>query len=310
MNPCNRIVLVCRNEEKAAVAKKQVVNCMRHFDLDFDGQNIISIACDHASLENVRRFNEVLRDRLNETFSSNKWMNNGIDVLCLNAAVLVSSDAGPSFTKDGLEHTFQVNYLTPFLICNLVMDLMNPGSRIIFSTSGLHRRFADVDLSGLVDSVTGSVRKGFEMIDNSSFDYKVSYAHSKLCLVMLCSELAKRLQSRGIIVNCFSPGLMYGSGLFRHQLECYPSKNTCLNKDAISKEKPVGWGAGALVYMATANETGKRSAEYWSDPDSILGWDSVYGTNFIPEPVSQNLNQKSALSLWDLSMDLAGLPKF
>ena len=167
------------------------------------------------------------------------------------------------------------------------------------------------------------------MIDDcTDFHYKTSYSISKLCVVGLCAELAERLpQRKNISVNCFSPGLMTTSGLFRHQ----PFPNDCNNSativpqqqqqkqehptqaphdhhsvDILLKEKSVEWGAGALVYMMIGRETGVRNAEYWSDTHSTLGMESQYGEHFIPIDISNRVNASTRKELWKLSCQLVG----
>ena len=314
-DPIHRLILVCRNDDNAAYAKDQILPLLpKNKNADCYRKNIIPVACDQASLDSVRKFNTVLRKRLDETYNDDRChrqgecaSNNGIDVMCLNAAVLMARDSKAQFTADGLELTFQTNYLAPFLMANLTADLLNPGARVVLSTSGLHS-LTKLDMSGLVDPGTGRARRGFEMVDGSSFHYKESYAVSKLCIVMLCAELDRRLRHQSIVVNCFSPGLMTDSGLFRNQQKCGGTREVCQNKQALKNVKPVGWGAGALVFMATAEETGRRSGEYWSDPDSTLGWDSVYGKHFRASTVSDQIDPQTLKQLWTLSCDLAGIP--
>jgi protochlorophyllide reductase len=301
MNPLHRIILACRNQERADYAREQILPILP--ESDYYKENIIALACDHSSIESVQKFNELLRTRLDETYNTNKWIYNGIDVLCLNAAILVARDSDAQFTQDGIEVTFQTNYLATFQVANLTMDLLNPGARVILSTSGLHER-TELNLNGMIDSATGDARKGFEMVNGSPFHYKRSYAVSKLCVVALCAELERRLQKRGIVVNCFSPGLMTSSGLFRNQ-HCLGDSHS---KEILSKEKAVGWGAGALVFMATSDETGKKSGNYWRDAESVLGWDSVYGQHFCPIPITNQIDQETREKLWRLSSQLVGIP--
>lgn len=254
-------------------------------------------------MDSIRKFNELLRIRLDETYNPNKWVYNGIDVLCLNAAILRAKDSEVQFTQDGLEETFQTNYLATFQLARLTKDLLNPGARVILSTSGLHQRTV-LNLNGMVDEATGKANKGFEMVDGSHFHYKRSYAVSKLCTVALCAELERRFRNEhGVSVNCFSPGLMTSTGLFRNQSPSDESHSP----DVLSKEKPVEWGAGALVFMALADETGKRSGDYWRDAESVLGWDSVYGQHFCPINITNQIDPETRNQLWRLSCELVGM---
>jgi NAD(P)-dependent dehydrogenase (short-subunit alcohol dehydrogenase family) len=342
-NPLHRIIVACRTQAKADATRQSLLHLLPPTDETNRSikyhENIIALECDHASFASIREFDERLRIKLNETYTPNKWIYNGIDVLCCNAAILVPKDSLPQYTDDGYEVTFQTNYLSPFLLVQSVMDLMNPGGRIVFTTSGLYDRVNIQNLNGIIadpDTTTTTtnnhenhhsmVRKHFPMIDDcTEFHYKTSYSISKLCVVGLCAELAERIpQRRHISVNCFSPGLMTTSGLFRHQ----PFPNDCNNSapteqqqqpkqsqpphdhhsvDILQKEKSVEWGAGALVYMIIGQDTGKRNAEYWSDAHSTLGIQSQYGVHFTPIDITNRVNAATRKDLWKLSCQLVGI---
>ena len=316
-NPLHRIIVACRTQAKADSARQSLLHLLPD---ESNHENIIALACDHSSFQSIRAFDELLRIRLNETYTPNKWIYNGIDVLCCNAAILVPQDSLPQYTDDGYELTLQTNFLSPFLLVQSLLDLMNPGGRIVFTTSGLYDRVQIHNLKGMLDpSDTNQIRKHFPMLENGAeFHYKTSYSISKLCLVGLCAELAERIpKRRNISVNCFSPGLMTTSGLFRHQ--SFP--NDCNNNSTTSpppqrehhdanilqKEKTVEWGAGALVYMMIGQETGIRNAEYWSDTHSTLGLQSQYGVNFTPIDITNRIDASKRKELWKLSCQLVGL---
>lgn len=59
------------------------------------------------------------------------------------------------------------------------------------------------------------------MIDGNPFNADKAYKDSKLCNVLFTRELQRRLEAndstKGIIANCFNPGLIVGTGLFRDQ---------------------------------------------------------------------------------------------
>jgi len=106
-------------------------------------------------------------------------------------------------------------------------------------------------------------------------------------------------------VNCFSPGLIPASGLFRHNRN---SANTCVCVGTV-KPKTVEWGGGALAYMAVAEETGRRSGEYWSDTSGCDVDRAKYGTHFKPKPIDkETVDGESRKALWKLSCQLAGVP--
>lgn len=297
MNPDHRIVLVGRSDESAERAMKEVLNSLPEGTRSHRG--LIPIGCDHCSLADVRSFPTRLRRRLDETYDATKWATNGLDVVCLNAAVLAAQDSRPIYTKDGFEETFQTNYLAQFLLGNLLLDFLNPGGRFVFSTSGLFCQ-QSLRLDGALDPDTRLPRwqKGLAMIDGTDFDFKRSYAQSKLCLVAYMLRLNGMLKSRGAVANCFSPGLMPTTGLFRHQGDVSSSFS---NKEARRYEKTAEWGAGALVFMCVSDEAGKEGGNYWRG----LGSSSGYGQEFSGTSVSDGvLDGKIGDDLWQLSTSM------
>lgn len=189
---------------------------------------------------------------------------------------------------------------------NLTCDLLNPGGRVIVSTSGLYA-FSRLAFDGALDYRTGNVRKRFEMMDGNPFHFKKSYALSKLCSVAFCVELDQRLRSRRVVANCFSPGLMTTSGLFRNQSN--NGESIIHNKVALLNEKTVEWGAGALVFMAIADETGLRGGEYWEDKKSRSCSASCYGRGFCPSLVlNEEIDKEKRETLWNLSSRLVRIP--
>jgi NAD(P)-dependent dehydrogenase (short-subunit alcohol dehydrogenase family) len=169
INPLNRLILVARNEEKAQYAKAQVQleliklqsnksvseNLEKEHDISLGNElsdwteNIIPLVCDQTSFDSVRNFNKSLRHRLLYTYRGHKWALNGIDVLCLNAAILTAKDSHPQYTRDGYEVTFQSNHLSPFLMTTLIQDLINPGGRVVVTTSGLYNWHKLDNMDGL-----------------------------------------------------------------------------------------------------------------------------------------------------------------
>lgn len=312
LNPLNRLVLVCRSQEKAEFARDRVLPVLSSSQGDSGkttssiDDHLIPLACDQTSLDSVRNFVKELRRKLDETYRPQLWSHSGVDVLCLNAAVLCAEGSEVTFTPDGIETTFQTNHLSPFLIAYLTKDLINPCGRVIFSTSGLHLRYK-LDFSGAVNPESSRTKKEFEMLDGSRFRYKESYSISKLCNVATCAELQNFLEPRNAISACFSPGLMLDSGLFRHQ---HASKHPVpeeYREAVMRKAKTVEWGAGALAYMCWADEPGKCGAQYWRD-ETDEACNAVYGKHFSSTSIStETISMEARKQLWHISADLAGI---
>ncbi len=122
-----------------------------------------------------------------------------LDILCNNAGGYFSEGR---LTDTGVEYTFHVNHLGPYLLTAELLDHMAPGGRIVTTASEAHRG-ASLDL----DSVTS-------VADYSSFG---AYGRSKLANVQFALELDRRLgqTDRDLVSNALHPGGIPGSGFTR-----------------------------------------------------------------------------------------------
>ena len=115
-----------------------------------------------------------------------------LDVLINNAGVYHDRR---TLTADGLETTFAVNHLAPFLLTNLLGDLLaaSAPARVVTVASVAHQsaqlEFADLQ---------GTYR----------YDGYTAYAFSKLCNILFTYELADRLADAGVTANCLHPGVV------------------------------------------------------------------------------------------------------
>jgi NAD(P)-dependent dehydrogenase (short-subunit alcohol dehydrogenase family) len=306
------------------------------FDDELTVPNVFGIVCDHTSLASVHACVAELRQVLDSTYRPFKWVYNGIDVLCLNAAVLMPVDAPPQFTNhpDNYEVTLQTNYLAPFLLTNVLQqsNLLNPSVRVIMSSSGLYSMGPQLRFDGL-DSVTSPheasssltdatsspvIPKGFPMVDGTEYGPKESYSWTKLANVAFCAELNRRLQlqnealfgadsSLGGQAVCFSPGLMTSSGLFRRQPHVTTPDQTHIQSSVYAKEKSISWGAGALVYLIQSQHV--EGGQYYSDTISTDGCTvEAYGREFRAEPIRDDIvTPENQQQLWEISCLLTGL---
>lgn len=110
--------------------------------------------------------------------------------------------------EDGIEMTSVVNHLAPFILTNLLLDLLksNDPSRIVNVSSTMHRQ-TTFDF----DRIKGErAAKGYE-----------AYQLSKLVLVLFTYELAKRLEGSGVTANCLHPGGIRSRLMRRTQSKIY-----------------------------------------------------------------------------------------
>ncbi len=98
-------------------------------------------------------------------------------------------------TDDGLERTFALNHLAPFLLTSLLLDRMVQGGngRVVTVASNAQAlgRIAFDDLQGAKD-----------------YSGARAYNQSKLANVLFTYELARRLQRTSVTANALHPGVV------------------------------------------------------------------------------------------------------
>ena len=91
--------------------------------------------------------------------------------------------------------TFAVNYLAPFLLTNLLLDVLK--------TSAPAR---------IVNVSCGAQASGSVHLDDLQAEQRYSpmraYGQSKLAIVLFTYELARRLQGTGVTATCLDPGFV------------------------------------------------------------------------------------------------------
>jgi NAD(P)-dependent dehydrogenase (short-subunit alcohol dehydrogenase family) len=111
-----------------------------------------------------------------------------LDTLVNNAGVMVPERRE---SADGYELTFAVNYLSHFLLTELVLPRMREPARIV-NVSSIGQAPLDWD----------------DLMLERRYDGYTAYAKSKLAQVMFTAELAERLAGRDVTVNALHPATL------------------------------------------------------------------------------------------------------
>ena len=98
-------------------------------------------------------------------------------------------------TADGLERTFALNHLAPFLLTNLLLDRLKASApaRVVTVSSGAQS-------AGRID---------FDDLQSArNYSGQRAYSQSKLANIMFTNELARRLEGTGVTATSVHPGVV------------------------------------------------------------------------------------------------------
>ena len=218
---------------------------------------------DLSSQASIRRLAEDFKDRYQQ-----------LHVLINNAGVFTSKH---TVTVDGIETTFAVNHLAPFLLTNLLLAVLKASApaRIINITSSGER-------SGTInfDNLQGEGRySGFR-----------AYNQSKLAMILFTYELARKLEGTGVTVNCVHPGVVV-TNLGRGSSGAFGLLLRLMRPFFSSPEK----GAETPIYLASSPEVEGVSGKYFAKKAEAKSSERSYDT-------------VTARRLWQVSAELTKLP--
>lgn len=162
-------------------------------------------------------------------------------------------------TSEGLEKTFALNHLNPFLLTNLLLDTLKASApaRVINVSSDAHKG-AQLDFDDLQSE------KGNFMFN--------AYGRSKLANVVFSYELARRLAGTGVTCNVLHPGLVRTG--FASNLGAVPSAviDFLMRFVALTPEQ----GAQTSVYLAISPEVENVTGKYWEKSKAVPSGKAAY----------------------------------
>ena len=166
------LVLICRNDEKAARIKEELMHAY--------AVQIEIVQADFSHLDQVREAAGVILANYPH-----------IDVLINNAGV---HNTHRTLTAEGVETVFCVNHLASFLLTRLLLNRLieSAPSRIIQVNSQGHR-FGGLDL----DDLSWAQRR---------YNGYKAYGASKVAQLYTVWELAEKLAGSGVTINAMHPG--------------------------------------------------------------------------------------------------------
>lgn len=202
-----------------------------------------------------------------------------LDVLVNNAG---SVNARRVLTEDGIETTFAVNHLAPFLLTNLLLEtlLASAPARIVNVASAMHYQ-------GTLDFDDLGYKRRYGVVR--------AYTRSKLANVLFTRALAVRLAGTGVTANAVHPGTV-GTAIWAHGAPAWAAP---VFKAAFAPVKrfymlPPEEGAKRLVYLAASPAVADRTGRYFEKDRPV-------------EPSTPARDDALGEKLWSESVRLTGL---
>jgi len=180
-------------------------------------------------------------------------------------------------TADGLERTFALNHLAPFLLTSLLLDRLKESApaRVVTVSSGA-QAMGRIDF----DDLQGE----------RSYSGARAYSQSKLANVLFTYELARRLPASAVTANSLHPGVV---------------------RTSFGADDPAGVQRLLVPlvrpFMKTPAQGAATSIHLASSPD-VEGVTGRYFANSKPRRSSKrSYDEAAAARLWQVSADLVGL---
>ena len=199
-----------------------------------------------------------------------------IDVLVNNAGGYWNTR---HVTADGLERTFAINHLAPFLLTNLLLDRLKGSApaRVVTVSS-------NVQAIGRIDFG--------DLQGERSYSGARAYNQSKLANVLFTYELARRLQASSVTANALHPGVVRTS----FGAEDPGSVQRLFTPFMRPFMKAPDRGAATSVHLVSAPDLEQVTGRYFASSKPRRSSRRSY-------------DQAAAARLWQVSADLTGLTK-
>nr|XP_057926963.1 retinol dehydrogenase 12 [Doryrhamphus excisus] len=228
-----RVLLACRSVSRGSAAAKEIHAETGNYDVHVR-------QVDLSSLDSVRDFAE-----------KTKKEEKALHILVNNAAV---SGLPRQITKDGFDASFATNHLGPFLLTNLLTDLMKTSAPArIVTVSSMNHKNGQVDFSHFHG-------------ENLTYNMDRVYNHTKLHNIICTNEFARRLQGTGVSANSVHPGIVM-TGMMRHYALWI---RWIFNLIGLFFFKSAEEGAVSPIYCAVSEEVEGITGKYFDSDCSLI----------------------------------------
>ena len=180
-------------------------------------------------------------------------------------------------TPDGLEHTFALNHLAPFLLTSLLSErlIASAPARVVTVSSGA-QGMGTIDFD--------------DLMGERKYSGQRAYNQSKLANVMFTYELARRFEGTGVTATVLHPGMTNTAFSAEDPSRLFAPLVVVMRPFMKTPER----GADTPVFLASSPDAEGLSGRYFANRQSRKSNKSSYDTEVTAR-------------LWRVSADLVGL---
>uniref|UniRef100_A0A1A8S933 Retinol dehydrogenase 12, like n=1 Tax=Nothobranchius rachovii TaxID=451742 RepID=A0A1A8S933_9TELE len=221
-----KVIVACRDMEKAQVAVKEIIEISGN-------DNVACMKLDLSNSKSIREFAEAINKDEPK-----------LNLLINNAGVMVCPYGK---TADGFEMQIGVNHFGHFLLTYLLIDLIKRSAPArIVTVSSMAHSWGSINLD--------------DINSEKSYSKNKAYAQSKLANILFTRSLAKKLEGTGVTAYSLHPGVVQ-TDLWRH----LSAPERFFIKIARPFTKNSIQGAQTTIYCAVEPSLEKESGGYYSD---------------------------------------------
>lgn len=238
------IIIHGRSEQKVKQVQEEIKATSGNSKIDI-------LVADMFLLNDVRNMADEFKQKYNR-----------LDVLINNAGGMMNKER--ETTSEGLEKTMAVNLFAPFLLTELLLDLLKKSqeARIINVSSNSHKLNAKPNFDDL------QLEKNYNPL--------IAYGNAKLFLIWITQHLATELKQQGInnvTVNTMHPGAVASNFGVNSNLGSVLNFIVKLVRPLF---KTVEQGADTIIYLASSNEVKNSSGHYFVNRKQAKVADKYY----------------------------------
>jgi NAD(P)-dependent dehydrogenase (short-subunit alcohol dehydrogenase family) len=252
------VVMVCRNPDRGEAA-------MQEIRAESGNTRVELMVADLSSQAAIRQLASDFKARYSQ-----------LHVLVNNAGV---APVQRSVTADGIETTFAVNYLAPFLLTNLLLDTLKASApaRVVNVAGDFHRK--------------ATIRFD-DLMSEKEYSGVRANNQAKLALILFTYELARRLAGTGVTANCLHPGpTATDAPLNDPDLPAISGTMYRLVRVFFQSQQR---GAETSIYLASSPDVEGVTSKYFIKKRAVAS-------------SSESYDVATAQRLWGVSAQLAGL---